>query len=396
MDGASLRYGGGAVDLRKQFIRVCARLQRKSVLIVAHNPKLCARILASSETKGSFVEHLFAIPAWKPIYSIESEDGPRWQELATYCAEVLRGLRWRESMAAQVAAQVQGLGARVVDAEQVSRITVRVLYGMLFDKQLSNADEDLFYQASIEWRKQIAMKGAGSGEIKALFMRRFHQLIKESKFAEGLNRCSDNPAVWLSVFAQPFIISPQINVSDIMAAVFGFLRQDAGLYEDTRRQALAGNDSFLNAVIMETMRLRHPFPVLERELTRELEIDGKMVKAGTQVLIPLDQFEQDQVFRPQSWLQPGERHPFEGLVYGAGQRICLGKMLAKSLLVEMLRCLLIQVPAERLDPERGHLYSGRDNDQNTSFAEFFYQVRRFSNALWSSALIGLKSKMATR
>ena len=89
MDYLSLiRYGGGSFDLRKYFIKLCAWLQRKPVIILDRDPLLCTAFLASSDKKGSFVEHLFAIPAWHPLYSIESEDGERWKALSMNCCQV--------------------------------------------------------------------------------------------------------------------------------------------------------------------------------------------------------------------------------------------------------------------------------------------------------------------
>ena len=40
-------------------------------------------VLKSSNKKGSFIERLLALPAWSPIYSLESVDGKTWQELAS-------------------------------------------------------------------------------------------------------------------------------------------------------------------------------------------------------------------------------------------------------------------------------------------------------------------------
>ena len=402
MEGVSLiRYGGGAFELRKYFIRVCAWLQRKQVLILENDPLLCAAILASSDKKGSFVEHLFAIPAWHPIYSIESEDGARWKALSMNCCQVFRTLRWKEKIPLKVTASVQALvdamrldQSLVMDAEQVSRIALSVLYEILFEQTITSDEETLFYKASVEWRKEIALKGPGDYRVKEAFCQRLTQTIRASRYGAGLNNDhARDPVLWLSIFAQPFILSPQINVSDIMVSVFLFLRADPLLYSITRKKAIESDDAYLNAVIMESIRLQHPFPILERELCVDMIIQGKSYPAGTQVMMILDQFIQNSEFDPQTWLEPGLKHPFEGLVFGAGKRICLGKALAKHLMVEMLKSMLVILPDIKIQPGLGHLYSGRDNDSKASFRESLYQIRVFGRALWRSFSIGFKKSI---
>ncbi|WP_419421379.1 cytochrome P450 (plasmid) [Legionella sp. D16C41] len=402
MNGVSLiRYGSGSSQARKYFIKICALLQRKKVLILDNDPELCAAILACSDTKGTFVEHLFAIPAWQPIYSIESEDGMRWKALSMNCCQVFRTLRWKEvtpllvNSAIQILAnEVQLNPSLIINAEQISRIVLRVLYEILFETKIKSEDEILFYNASIEWRKEIALKGSGDIEVKQAFCQRLTEIIRNSKYGEGLvDEDINDPTLWLSVFAQPFILSPQINVSDIMVSVFTFLREDPVLYAATRKKAAEGDNTFLLALLMESIRLQHPFPILERELLVDMMIEGKNILAGTQVLIILDQFIQSPIFNPQSWLNTGLKHPFEGLVFGAGKRICLGKSLAKSIMVELLKSLLIYIPDTSIQPHLNHYYSGRDNDAKTSTRESLYQIKIFGKAFWRSFKIGLNKTL---
>ncbi len=400
MDGvAFIRYGGGAFDLRKYFIKVCAWLQRKPVLILESDPLLCATILANSDKKGTFLEHLLAIPAWHPIYSLESEDGARWKALSMYCCQVFRKLRWKEHIPLQVTAHVQRLAeamrldpSLVMGAEQVSRITLNVLYELLFEQEISPDEATLFYQASIEWRKEIALKGKGDYRIKAAFCQRLTESIRASSYAAGpTQEGASDEMMWLSVFAQPFILSPQINVSDIMVSVFAFLRANAALYEVSRIKAAQGDDAYLQAVIMEAIRLQHPFPILERELTAAATIQGKSYPAGTQVIMILDHFIQNRTFDPQTWLEPAVKNSFEGLVFGAGKRICLGKILATQLMVELLKAMLVMLPDKKIQPGLSHVFSGRDNDDTSSWRESCYQMKIFGRTLWMSFKIGLKN-----
>jgi hypothetical protein len=394
-----IRYGGGAFKLRRFFIKICGWLQRKQVVILDNDPTLCAAVLANSDVKGSFVEHLFAIPAWRPIYSIESEDGERWKALSINCCQVFRTLRWKENISSYMTSCIQDLAddmsldqSLVLNAEQVSRITLRVMYEILFEHKIDPEDEILFYKASIEWRKEIALKGAGDPQIKKAFCERLIKVIRASRYGTGFadDHHLRDPVLWLSVFSQPFILSPQINVSDIMASVFVFLRADLPLYFLTRKKAIEDDGTYLNAIIMESIRLKHPFPILERELCTEMIIGNKSYPAGTQVILIIDEFIQNTTFDPQTWLDPDLKNPFEGLVFGAGRRICLGKTLAKHLMVEMLKSILVSIPDIKIQPSFNHLYSGRDNDRQTSLRESLYQVKIFGRALWCSFKIGLK------
>jgi cytochrome P450 len=387
-----IRYNDGPFEARTLFIRLCAWLQGRSVVILDSDPSECARALASSETKGSFIETIFAIPAWRPLYSVESEDGARWKELADSCAKVLRQLRWKDAIADLMDKSVQDLAIaqhpdRIVDSESISRLVLRTLYEILFEEKINPADETLFFQSSIEWRKEIAVKGAGNKTIKDEAASRLLEIVRNSRYRDGLQESAD-PMMWLSVFGQPFIISPQINVSDIMVATFSFLRRHPHYYQLTRQKAAEQDNKFLNAIIMEAIRLQHPFPILERELTRDLQLQGRLVKAGTQIFVPLDQFKQDQTFNPEAWLNEERPHPFQSLVFGAGQRMCPGKMLASHLMVAMLRSLVLHVPLEQIQPDQGHRFSGRNNDGKEGLGESLYQLRKFLGALARSIQIG--------
>lgn len=387
-----LRYPGGKFDLRRLFIKFCAFLQKKTVLILDSDPQSCARVLASSDRKGTFVEHLFAIPAWRPIYSVESEDGKKWEQLSQQCAQVLANLPWKERLQPALDKNILCLVRRsekdpdfILDSEILSRLTLQTLFEVLFQESLSQQDEDLFFRASIEWRKEIAVKGKAKSEIKEAFSRRFLEILQASEYKLGFEKNSSDQIIFLSVFAQPFILSPQINISDILVAVWDFIRK-GGLHDRAYLEAQK-DSSYLNGLIMESIRLRHPFPVLERELTRDLQIKGVPYKSGTQVLILFDEFKQDQDFKPERWEKKSD-NPYFGMPFGSGKRMCLGSALATALLQGILKSLLLSFPQTKVQPDRGHQYSGRHNDSSRSFAESFYQIKVFFSVLWRSRQIG--------
>jgi hypothetical protein len=387
---SSIRYGSGFFNFRSLFIKVCAWLQRRPLLILDHNPEACSKVLACSEIKGTFLEHIFAIPAWQPLYSIESEDGEKWQKMAASCSGILRNLPWKTQipyLTKKYITELQG----VIDGETISRITLKIMYELLFEESISADNETLFYQASLEWRKEIAIKGKGNTTIKQQFTDELMKILQRSKYHEGFIDHSEDPIIWLSILAQPFIISPQINVSDIMASVFHFLRAHPDIYTQAKNAAANNDDAVITAIILESMRLAHPFPILERQLTRDLEIEGKKYLTGTQVLIPLDQFKHTRSFNLKPWLEKGS-NAYQKIIFGAGRRMCLGKILAELLMTQMLKSILLHAADEDIQPNINHLYSGRNNDKNNSFRESCYQVRQFSKALWKSFKLGIRLK----
>ncbi len=395
----SLRYATqGGFDARSALIRLFAFVQRKRVVILKSDPRLCGEVLAASDTKGTFLEHLFATPSWSPIYSIESVDGELWQQLARDFKTVMSQTSWRERLTPITQRYLADSARKVdatVDAEEIARLTLRVLYEVLFEHSISPADEILFYQASLEWRKEIAIKGRARPEIKQAFWTRLSQIVSASSFKAGLQTYAADPARWLSLFAQPFLISPQINVGDILVATFQFLRADPELLARTREWAQNGDKSRLGGVIQEAIRLKHPFPILERELKKDTIFQGKSYAAHTQFFILVDQFEQDPKFDPERWLAPASQNPYSAMTFTAGPRMCVGKPIAMELLIELLKSFLTQFPLEKIHPEIGHLYSGRDNDGKTTTRETMYQLRVFARGLWHSLLIGLGLKPRT-
>lgn len=391
----SMRYGGGhGFDARSFMIRIFGFLQRKKIVILDSDPKLCGEILAASDTKGTFLETLIATPAWHPIYSVESMDGARWEQLSQDFSKLMGQIGWRRRLepltqryALELVESVRHTG-RKVDSEQISKLVLRVLFELLFEQRIPLQDEEVFYQASIEWRKEIAVKGKADSKVKAEFWTRLTAWVERSRFKEGLESYRRDPSCWLSIFAQPFFISPQINISDIFVSVFYFLRLDPELFKSARNWARIEDKARLNGVILESIRLRHPFPILERELKKDLQFHGELHKAGTQFFILMDQFKQDKKFNPERWLLSPAENPYFSIPFAAGPRMCIGKPIAMELQVEMLKIFLSQLDEAQIQPQIGHRYSGRNNDRTGSVAESLYQVRVFARALWRSLWIG--------
>ena len=394
----SLRYAREGFNFRSEFIRLCSRLQGRSVAILKSNPAACTRILASSNTKGHGIELMVACPAWAPIYSIESVDGEEWEWLATHFSELYNKLGWETRISSLTRTHVARFAERtrsnanfVLDAEQISRLTANILFDLVFLRHMSPHEEDLFYCASVEWRKELAVKGKGCKAVKNEFWALLGELLEASPYADDMKQHQEKRNLFLSLFAQPLIISPQINFSDIMSAVFGFLRQDPALYAKVLEAAHSGNIEYLRNVCFESIRLKHPFPILERELTGDVEVEGTTIQSGTQVYIMVDDFDQDKTFDPERW-QTGKKNPYRQMLFGSGRRMCRGKGLAQEILGEMLRGVLLETPDAKIKPSENHLFSGRDNDNKDSLTTIFYQIRIFAKLLWRSMRSGSQGR----
>lgn len=105
---------------------------------------------------------------------------------------------------------------------------------------------------------------------------------------------------------------------------------------------------FTRQLIQETLRLYPPGYQLTRVCVRDVEIDGRRIRAGTRILVPVyalhrhrshwhdpDAFDPDR-FAPGS--PAPDRHLY--MPFGAGPRICLGAAFAMTELVVTLATLL--------------------------------------------------------
>lgn len=113
------------------------------------------------------------------------------------------------------------------------------------------------------------------------------------------------------------------------------------------------------------MRQLHPFPLFERYVDHDISIDGGKtvaIKANTQVEMFLADF----------------KNNLKWPLFGAGDRACAGRHLA----LPFLKILFLELSSlPNFDPKRNHLYSGRSNDNNLSFAEMKYFLKTIATII---------------
>jgi len=122
------------------------------------------------------------------------------------------------------------------------------------------------------------------------------------------------------------------------------------------------DDDYVDAVVKETLRARPVIVDVARKLTRETEIAGWRLPAGTLVLPAIavlhkrpDLYESPDEFRPERWLEEDGPESYAWIPFGGGVRRCIGASFAqvemRTVLREVLRRVRLRAPSSR--PERG-------------------------------------------
>jgi cytochrome P450 len=123
-----------------------------------------------------------------------------------------------------------------------------------------------------------------------------------------------------------------------------------------QREVDAGEETYLRAVIAESLRLRPVVPLAGRRLTSDLRVDGLDLPAGTDVTPAIwlthtraDTYPEPYAFRPERFLN-GAPKTYAWIPFGGGIRRCLGAAFAEMemriVLSEILRRRALR-PASR-------------------------------------------------
>lgn len=103
--------------------------------------------------------------------------------------------------------------------------------------------------------------------------------------------------------------------------------------------------TYTKAVLSESMRIRPPVGVMMRKISRDTEIDGYALRAGSLAIFGIYNVHH----HPQFWPEPEQFSPerflsaenrrFAYMPFGAGERVCIGNhfaMLESQLLLSMM------------------------------------------------------------
>jgi cytochrome P450 family 135 len=122
--------------------------------------------------------------------------------------------------------------------------------------------------------------------------------------------------------------------------------------ERLTNEARAGESSYLEAVVQETLRLRPVISIVLRRLVEPMEVGGRMLPAGASIVPSIhlvhrrgDIYAQPNEFIPERFLeQEGGKAPgtYTWIPFGGGVRRCLGAAFAQFEMETVLRELVLR------------------------------------------------------
>jgi cytochrome P450 len=135
-----------------------------------------------------------------------------------------------------------------------------------------------------------------------------------------------------------------------LAWTFDLLLRNPATLTRLTAEVDAGEDTYLRAVISESLRLRPVVPLAGRRLASDLNVDGLSLPAGTDVTPAIwlthtraDLYPEPYAFRPERFLEGEGGHPvnkYGWIPFGGGIRRCLGAAFAEMEMRVVLETIL--------------------------------------------------------
>ena len=144
-----------------------------------------------------------------------------------------------------------------------------------------------------------------------------------------------------------------------LAFAFDLLPRNPAVHARLRDELEGDDDTYLEAVVTESLRLRPVIDAAERTLTKPRTIGGWDLPAGIRVYPAIavvhlreDLYPQPHEFRPERFIE-GDAESYSWLPFGGGIRRCIGAVLAQAEMAEVIRTVVSRVDLEptRPDPE---------------------------------------------
>ena len=306
-------------------------------------------ILQTYSIKGSFIEQIVSLKAWHPVRSLESIDGQEWKALRNKFEQFMISLPSIDIMRDIC---IKECDAMIVDKENsdslfcssdVAYLITRIMLLYVAPSSSNNINDQLIQiilNATQEWRKEIALKGAGDTQIKETAIKLLASYL--SMHEDGIDH-----------IIQPFFISPIINITDVMSAL---------KYEPN----LSPEYMISNAIMRQ-----HPFPFLERYVN-DNRFPG--IPSGTQVFIPLANMARN---HPRSlWM-----------CFSVGPRRCPGQHIGRVIMEVLVSKLAHKT---NFCPRNGHQYSGRRNDKSNE--QFWHMLTIMVRSVFAPYIVPIDSQ----
>jgi cytochrome P450 len=142
-----------------------------------------------------------------------------------------------------------------------------------------------------------------------------------------------------------------------LAFAFDLLMRAPQVVDRIRAEAQSGDDSYLDAVVTESLRVRPVIDAAERTLTKRRTICGWDLPAGIRVYPAIallhyreDVYPEPERFRPERFLE-GRAPSYAWLPFGGGIRRCIGAALAQAEMAEVIRLVCTTVELEPVRPK---------------------------------------------
>lgn len=302
--------------------------------------------------KGTVIEELLASPAWYPIISIESVNHDLWHTVKRNFLKFQQQLHPKTVLGEIAQKELRNYLTKNnnrLNSKDISIVTLKIFtnwifYETVFDNGLTELSDEMLetvYEGSLEFRKEIALKGEGCLVKKQKAIDTIvYSLSHNSKF-KSMFDCNWSKPEHYSAIMQPFIISPMINVADIAVT----MHKNTSTFRKANDHSPKNIDLFIDNCIQAA----HPFPFLER----------------------YDKFTNTQIFIDVNNLAESEQSYMWN--YSIGPRACLGRHYAREFLGKFFLTVLEHDGID-FRPNEQHVYSGRNNDKSNLF-ESFYQLK---------------------
>jgi cytochrome P450 family 135 len=143
-----------------------------------------------------------------------------------------------------------------------------------------------------------------------------------------------------------------------LAFAFDLLMREPRVLSRLREELDGEDDTYLDAVVTESLRLRPVIDANERTLTKPRTIGGWDLPAGIRVYPAIavvqlreDLYPQPHEFRPERFIEE-EAKSYSWLPFGGGIRRCIGAALAQAEMAEVISTVVSRVDLEPTRPDR--------------------------------------------
>jgi cytochrome P450 family 135 len=143
-----------------------------------------------------------------------------------------------------------------------------------------------------------------------------------------------------------------------LAFAFDLLIREPRVLSRLRDELDGEDDTYLDAVVTESLRLRPVIDANERTLTKPRTIAGWDLPAGIRVYPAIavvqlreDLYPRPHEFRPERFIEE-EATSYSWLPFGGGIRRCIGAALAQAEMAEVIRTVVSRVDLDPVRPDR--------------------------------------------